>query len=126
MIKKLPFSTPQRHWRFSILNLEYMILIHIYLKGSPNLACGPFKSEDFESWLVLVRGSLSMIKTKFDCEITLIPLGGPLDHPIMISINDMIILKCKFMANSIIVLKYDIIIGQIIGQLSAGTLWEQN
>ena len=58
--------------------------------------------------------------------MTLIPLGGPLDHPIMISINDMIILKCKFMANSIIVLKYDIIIGQIIGQLSAGTLWEKN
>ena len=67
-----------------------------------------------------------MIKTKFVWEMTLIPLGGPLDHPIMISINDMIILKDKFMVNNIIVLKYDIIIGQIIGQLSAGTLWEQN
>ena len=58
--------------------------------------------------------------------MTLIPLGGPLDHPIIISINEMIISKYKFMVNSIIVLKYDIIIGQIIGQLSAGTLWEQN
>ena len=67
-----------------------------------------------------------MIKTKFVWEMTLMPLGGPLDHPIMISINDMIILEYKFMVNNIIVLKYDIIIGQIIGQLSAGTLWEQN
>ena len=38
----------------------------------------------------------------------------------------MIISKYKFMVNSIIVFKYDIIIGQIIGHLSAGTLWEQN
>ena len=66
--------------------------------------------------------------------MTLIPLGGPLDHPIIpiiispvvISINEMIISKYKFMVNSIIVFKYDIIIGQIIGHLSAGTLWEQN
>ena len=41
----------------------------------------------------------------------------------MISINDMIILEYKFMVNSIIELKYDIIIGQIIGQLSAGLVY---
>ena len=58
--------------------------------------------------------------------MTLIPLGGPLDHPIIISINEMIISKYKFTVNNIIVFKYDIIIGQIIGHLSAGTLWEQN
>lgn len=81
------------------------------------------KPEDFESWFVLVRGSLRIVKTKFFWEMTLIPLGGPLDHPIMISINDMIILEYKFMVNIIYVLKYDIIIGQIIGQLSAGLVY---
>ena len=117
-------------YSWTTLTFQYLQIriddINTYLYQKGIIACGPFKSEDFESWLVLVRGSLSMIKTKFVWEMTLIPLGGPLDHPIMISINDMIILEYKFMVNNIIVLKYDIIIGQIIGQLSAGTLWEQN
>ena len=117
-------------YSWTTLTFQYLQIriddINTYLYQKGIIACGPFKSEDFEPWLVFVRGSLSMIKTKFVWEMTLIPLGGPLDHPIMISINDMIILEYKFMVNNIIVLKYDIIIGQIIDQLSAGTLWEQN
>ena len=61
---------------------------------------------------IMVRPKLNKNGVCWEFKMTLIPLRGPSDHPIMISINDMIILVYNFMVNSIIVLKYDIIIGQ--------------